>query len=227
MIYYWNDKYFEGLKQVGEAYISRPDYELFGEYCLKKEQGLKKLANQISIEFVDGLKRKPLAKQREIVAHLCELSNSNSVINHHMLVFIRDIVKNWLDEPNSIKSVQRFYRYCTWDEQERMLAMATDADPNDQFVLTMNISEKLQQLEWMTHHLSENIILGKLETAQKLLSDIETMIPKITEGEEKSQFKTRFDNLQILFHLWKDYISKPKDVAFLDWAKHKDVSFDW
>ena len=165
MIDDWNDKYFVGLKQVGEAYISRPDYELFGKYCLKKEQGLKKLANQISIEFVDGLKQKPLAKQREIVIHLSELSNSHSVINHHMLVFIRGIVKNWLEEPNSIKSVQRFYRYCTWDEQERMLEMATNADPDDQFVLTVNVSKNLHELEWMTHHLTENIILGKLETA--------------------------------------------------------------
>jgi hypothetical protein len=46
MMFYWNKSNFEGLKAAGKQYASKTGYEDFANYCLFKEKGLKKQANQ-------------------------------------------------------------------------------------------------------------------------------------------------------------------------------------
>ena len=41
-MYYWNKDNFEGLLEIAEEFKSRSGYDLFAEYCLLREKGLKK-----------------------------------------------------------------------------------------------------------------------------------------------------------------------------------------
>ena len=67
-MYHWNQHNFEGLKSIGDSYSSIKEYEFFGQYCLRKEQGLKKLANASINEFVACTKKEALYKQSDVVA---------------------------------------------------------------------------------------------------------------------------------------------------------------
>lgn len=65
-MYYWNKDNFDGLKDIGSKYSSIENYELFGDYCLKKEQGLKKLAVKSLNEFIVAAKKLSISSQRDI-----------------------------------------------------------------------------------------------------------------------------------------------------------------
>lgn len=225
MIYYWNKDYFEGLKEIGEAYENRVGFELFGEYCLKKEQGLKKAANKAAAGFVKAVDAKPLSTQRDIVTHICELTRGHqrvhSLTNHTIQVLIKRVLKVWIDDGIAPISTYHWYaRYCGYDEKKEVLEKIFKIDPNDQFALGSEISEYLRELDWVTHHLSQNIILLKSsQTAHSILRKIESRLPKITNADQKVIYQTQFDHYERLFSLWDEYQSTYQDMSFIEWAK--------
>ena len=72
-MYYWNQQNFEGLKSIGDKYVSIQGYEAFGRYCLLKEQGLKKQAVAAVKEFVASAKEKSIETQRKIAFEIASL----------------------------------------------------------------------------------------------------------------------------------------------------------
>jgi len=234
MTYYWNKEYFEGLKEIGEAYISRPNYELFGEYCLKKEQGYKKLANKSAANFVDFIQEMPPISQKEVVIHLCQLSHDNprvhSLINHPIAKLIQTVLKYWSTEtPDSIEVFRWYARYCfdeTGDYTRKIINRALEIDPNDQLVLFQSINKSLYYVEYIVHHLNDNVILGALEEAHEQLAIIKEQIPRIVDQKEKNKFQSQYDYYSTLFRLWEEYQSSPQETLFIDWAFAKE-NFEW
>lgn len=229
MVYYWNKEYFEGLKEVGETYKTRMGFELFGEYCLKKEQGLKKAANKAASNFVSAVEAQSLPTQRDIVIHICELRRAHqevhSLTNHTIETLITNVLKAWTEEGTAPITTYHWYvQFCGYDKKQSVLEQIFKIDPNDQFGLQSEISQYFRDLDWVTHHLYENIILlENTQTAHEILQKIESRLPKITDIDHRLRYQTEFDYYQTLFSLWDKYQSVDRDLAFVDWAKlHHD-----
>lgn len=225
MMYYWNKDNFEGLKDLGETYKTRANFELFGEYCLKKEQGLKKAANNAAVSFVNAVKAQPLSAQRDIVIHICELRRENqtvhSLTNHTIEELIRDVLKVWVEEETAPITTYHWYaQFCGYDETKNVLEQIFKIDPNDQFGLQSEITECLRQLDWVTHHLNQNILLlESSQTAHSTLQKIESRLPRIINESHKATYQIQFNYYENLFSLWDEYQLSSKHLTFIDWAK--------
>lgn len=234
MTYYWSKQYFEGLKAIGEAYAIRRDYELFGEYCLQKEQGLKKLANQTSVKFVSKVEGMVPAKQLKIAIQLCQLNYDNpevhSLINHSLAELIHAILKSASQEtPDSIEVYRWYARYCFSENDEdknKILEKALNIDPDDQLVLEQSVTKAFHYLAYMVHHLNENILIGNLDEAYSQLDVLKSQLPRVIDCEEKAKFQSRFKYYETLFRLWEKYTKGTKESLFIDWAYEQEL-FKW
>ena len=114
-MWYWNQNYFEGLREVAETYAHRPNFKLFSKYCRLKEEGHKKAANAESVKFVMHTSELPLEQRREIAAELAELGclrpSIHSLINHPIEQFVRDTLKKWVADVKRIQHLLYIAEY--------------------------------------------------------------------------------------------------------------------
>ena len=133
-MHYWNQKNFEGLKYIGEKYSSISGYELFGEYCLCKEQGLKKQAVAAVMEFVTEVKQKSLTDQRKITEELSSLGFWNSDIHqllpYPLVEYLKSTLVSWAADEEQNSTPHRWLGYIAGEvlSYERGL----DIDPGDE-----------------------------------------------------------------------------------------------
>ena len=98
-MFYWNDENFEGMKQIGEKYLSKDSYEDYANYCLLIEKGLRKLAIKSLNKFISSAKERSVTEQRDLATELLTLSNENSDV-HQLLPYplqqyLIEIFKKW------------------------------------------------------------------------------------------------------------------------------------
>src|SRR5688500_3801568 len=106
-MHYWNKANFKGLKDIGEAYKSKPGYEGFASYCLRREKGLKKQALSALHSFIAGSTALTDEAQREIACELAELyfrsrDQVHQLIPQPLLIYLKGVFTAWSEEfPNS------------------------------------------------------------------------------------------------------------------------------
>lgn len=137
-MYYWNRDNFEGLKAVGDKYSALEGYELFGKYCLQKEQGLKKQANATLNEFVTRCKNQSLAEQRMIAVELLSLGYWNREIHqllaYPVIAFLKELLAQWVVEEPNHSIPHRWLGYI--NEDITSYEKALELDPTDEISLT-------------------------------------------------------------------------------------------
>ncbi|MEL4430953.1 hypothetical protein [Shewanella mangrovisoli] len=159
---YWNCDNFEGLKAIGALYSARKGYELFGQYCLQKEQGLKKQAIATVNQFVSHCKTLPLAEQRQMAEELSSLGfwhrETHQLLAYPLIVLLKGVLSQWtLDEPNNpIPHKWLGFIAGDIDSYERALTL----EPTDEICLTQVALSHLNSVDFQTHHLSESVLLG-------------------------------------------------------------------
>ncbi|MEM9668672.1 MAG: hypothetical protein AAF950_07070 [Pseudomonadota bacterium] len=231
MVYYWNQEYFEGLKEIGEAYAQRKGYELFGEYCLQKELGLKKRANQTSLKFVNRLQQQSISHRRNAVMQLCELDQCNpevhSLINHHLAILIQTTLFEWSEsEPSSAVSHRWEAIYGRYDRKGHALEKALKLAPDDQMIIIRKCSLLAYELEHMVHHLNQNIMLGDEADARAILAELQKLCGRISQSEQSGHFESELSYYTELFELWEQYHVDGIERGFVEWAKDT-ADFDW
>lgn len=230
-MFYWNQDYFEGLEEIGNAYSQRVGFELFGQYCLKKTAGLKKEANRLSQAFVANTVKKATIEQREITVHLCELNYSHpkvhSLINHHIAEFIQNTLFQWSEsEPSSIVSHRWEALYGRYDRLIVALESALTIDPDDQIALVRKCNSIIHDLEFMTHHLNQGVLLGEVTEANYLLRELRPFASRVSNSEQKERINREMSYFTKLFELWSIYNAQSIEQNFVEWAKDT-ADFEW
>ncbi len=135
---YWNQENFAGLKNVGEKYSSLTGYELFGQYCLFKEQGLKKQANAAITKFIASAKTQSIQIQREIAVELSALNFWNSDIHQLMAyplkIYLQEVLARWAGKEEADATPHRWLGHIAEDISEFEKALVID--PKDEISLT-------------------------------------------------------------------------------------------
>jgi len=231
MIYYWNKNYFEELKAIGETLLLEDGLELFGSYCLSKERGLKKFANSEASKFITNVEKRPVPEQRQIVVFLCKLNYDHpevhSLLNYPIQEFIRRVLAVWIEhEPNAIEAYRWYVQYCAYDLREKSLKQALALAPNDKVIVEYYLNGLNHDLEFMVHHLNQNVLLGDRLRADVLLAEFRRYLNNLNPSEAKTYLQSEYDHYKELFKLWDIYKAGDYADNFPDWAKKKH-KFIW
>ncbi|MCL1121281.1 hypothetical protein N7V09_14900 [Shewanella seohaensis] len=226
---YWNSDNFEGLKAIGTQYSALKGYELFGQYCLQKEQGLKKQAIATVNQFVSHCKSLSLAEQRHIAEELSSLgfghSETHQLLAYPLIVLLKGVLTQWtLDEPNNpIPHKWLGFIAGDTDSYERALAL----EPSDEICLTQVALSHLNSVDFQTHHLSESVLLGDISRAKDSLASAQALITRLQTIERKSRLQNRHDYYLSMVNCWEEYSTLAGDEPFPDWCAAKGEQFDF
>jgi hypothetical protein len=227
-MHYWNKDNFEGLKSVGEKYSSIGGYELFGKYCLQKEQGLKKLAVASIKEFVSSAKNKPAEEQKAIAEELSSLGFWNGQIHqllaHPLVEYLKGVLEHWVsDEPDN-PVPHKWLGYIAGDIS--FYEKAHQLDPKDEICINRIAQAHLNDVDYQTHHLSESVFLGDFNDAKKSLQAAQSLIDRLTTEAIKSDMQNELDYFIRLLGCWEEYSCLGVEETFPNWCASKGKKFN-
>lgn len=229
-MHYWNRDNFEGLKSVGEKYSSIDGFELFGKYCLQKEQGLGKLAVALIKDFVAETRKRSLLEQRQIAEELSSLGFWNSDI-HQLLPYplvehLRLILERWaIDEPENIIP-HRWLGYISGDISSYERAL--DLEPEDEICITRIALAHLNDIDYQTHHLSESLFIGDYGEAVASLNEAQSLINRLSTLQERNKMQGELDYYESLLSCWGEFSDLVEKVeSFPDWCASKGKKFNF
>ena len=226
---YWNQKNFEGLKQIGEKYSSIPDYETFSKYCLFKEKGIKKKAIASINKFVSDVKTKPISKQREIAKELAELAfwngNIHQLLSYPLKTYLKQIFSNWTEENCNDSEVFRFMAFISSDYT--FYEKALSINPDDEICHYKLALAHIDDVDYQTHHLSESLFLGTINDAINSLEAAKLHIEKIESDRYRIELMEEYQYSKMLIEAWVEYVELKIDISFPEWSTKKGYKFNF
>lgn len=228
-MYYWNKDNFEGLKGIGNEYIARKDYELFGEYCLKKEQGLKKLAVKHINDFISASRNLDAVQQRAIAEEISSLAFWNSsvhqLLSYPLEEYLKATLLGWVEnEPDNyvpFKWLGYIEGSKSWYEKALLLK------PDDQVCIYRLAMSYIHSIDFQTHHLDESILLGDEHEVLEELKEVEKLHERLVESKMKRLVYDEYNYYQNLVNCWLDYSSSETDISFPDWSNKRNEGFQF
>lgn len=228
-MHYWNRDNFEGMKSIGEQYASVKGYELFGKYCLQKEQGLRRLAASSIKEFVADAKKRPLEGQRAIARDLSSLvfwhGEAHQLLAHPLVEFLKEVLGRWTaDEPNN-PTPYKWLGYVTGDisAYERAFVL----DPKDEICISQIAHAHLGDIDYQTHHLSESLFLGDIRDAKSSLEQAERLIAALSSQDLRLEMQNELEYYNDLLTCWEEYSNLETDTSFPHWCASKGKIFNF
>lgn len=228
-MYYWNQQNFEGLKSIGNKYVSIQEYEAFGRYCLLKEQGLKKQAVAAVKEFVASAKEKSIETQRKIASEIASLGFWNDEIHqliaHPLQVYLQEVLSSWAVEEKTDATPYRWLGYISGDLSAYENALVID--PEDEICITRLAQAHLNDVDYQTHHLSESHLLGELSDAKHSLREAEILIESLKTEKIKSSMQEELGYFNRMLDSWEEYSKLETKVSFPEWCAIKGKKFNF
>ena len=228
-MYYWNQDNFTGLKSIGEKYSSIEDYKHFGDYCLKKEKGLKKMAIVALNEFVSESKNKPQKAQRIIAEELASLGFYNREVHQllafPLVVYLKDVLNKWIvdDSINPIPYKWLGYVFRDISYYEKALQL----DPNDEVCIYRIAQACLNEIDFQTHHLSESKFLGDFKNANLELIKSKSLINRLSSDEMKSTMQSKYEYYLNLLESWDKYSKNETNQPFPEWCASRGEEYNF
>lgn len=227
-MYYWNQKNFEGLKKVAEAYKEDDYLKLFAEYCHYRDLGVRKLAFQKINEFIKYCESCSAPQQQDISLYLLELIYKNQEI-HYLLSdplkkYLIKIMKLRINIDGDSLAYQWLGYLC--DDKE-MYTKGLELDPFNQFCRKALIIFDLNWLDWQTHHLNESLFIGTLEDAFETLEHIHKTLIALTNEKDKTLLEQRYRYYKALISAWAHYKNLNVALSFNDWCKAEGFVFEF
>lgn len=226
-MHYWNRDNFEGLQSIGEKYSPISGYELFGKYCLQKEQGLKKQAVTAIKEFVASTSSKPIEIQREISEELASLAYWNGhihqLLSHPLVEFLQSVFQQWTYDEVENPVPYKWLGYVAGDLASYKKALLLN--PNDEICISRIAMAHLYEIDYQTHHLSESQFLGDFKEAEDALDKAQALVSRLTDLSSASKIQHELDDYRLLLNCWHDYSSLKPGTPFPDWCASKGHDF--
>lgn len=222
-MHYWNQKPFEGLKSIGEAYANRQGYENFSRYCLLKEKGLRKQSLEALNKFLCLIREKDRSIQRHTVLELCNLMYNNRAVDHlnsyHLTEFLKDTLQVWIGEEANKAELHTWYAFVGGgnDHYENALKL----DPDDQIALNAVISGCIDEVDYQTHHLDETRFIGDETAAEGEIRKAGELVLAVKSPERRKVLEKEIEYYSDLLTAWKRFRSDENSSDFAIWtAEH-------
>jgi len=228
-MFYWNQANFEGLRAIGEALRVRPGYAPMAEYCLLREQGLKKPAFSALQQFIVQMQQLPLSVQRQMACELARLHAENRAV--HQLIaqplhaYLCNVLHAWCAEEPAEAAPYRWLGLL--GRETHCFESALRFDPDDHIALSWLASQALNAVDFITHHIGESRLLGSSAQAHEQLDTAVAYACRLPESAARAQFLAEAGDYRNLLDAWDTYAEAVSDMEFPDWCRQHGHAFEF
>lgn len=229
MMYYWNQKNFEGLKQISEYYRQDKDFNLFSQYCDFREKGLRKLALEKIQNFVTYCKGCSFQKQLDISFSLLDLIYTHAEVHQLLANPLKQYLIQVLQQQKVLNPkdaiIFQWLGYLTHDIS--MYETGFELDTTNQICLKAILSYDFDRVDWQTHHLYQSFFIGSVEDAYERLAHAENLILNLASSEDKKFFTQIHQYYLDLLQAWEHYQALDTSIGFPDWCAQNQRQFEY
>lgn len=222
---YWNCESFESLKEIADAFVDRPGFEAFAEYCLLKERGLRSDSLKAISKFIKHVEVYPQDQQQEVVAILCRLiqvnTRNNLLLSYPLVEYLTHALEAWIALTGERAELHRWLGLLTNNHEHYEVALRID--PMDQFALDRVCSGLIDEVNYQTHHLNESSFIGKVATATDALNRAQVLVQSIEEPQSQAAIQKNIDYYKRLIEAWQLFQSDNNSTDFPKWCQERNL----
>ncbi|KEP26454.1 hypothetical protein [Bacillus zhangzhouensis] len=208
-------------------------YPYFRQYCVKKEQGLRKEALKVLHSFIEEMKKNDFETQRVFVAWLFEWIEQFED-DHHLLVFplVNGLINPVLEEWEKVDPVDvRPYRwqglFVPQGESLPYLLKAIELGGSEEQRVIVQICETYLSALWYSfHHIHEDLYLSTFEMDQERIQGIEDVMMLIQDEKTRTYYQKQAVYYAQLLSDWIEF-QQTETSGFMKWCAELEKPYEW
>lgn len=209
------------------------DYPLFRQYCVRKEQGLRKDALKILQSFIEEMKQNDFEVQRVFVAWLFEWIERFED-GHSLLVYplvngmIQPVLQEWENvDPLDVRPYRWQGLFVHQGEGLSYLLKALELGGSKEQRVIVQICETYLSALWYSfHHIHEDLYLSTYEKDQERIQGIESVMMLIKDKRTRTNVQKQAVYYDQLLTDWMVF-QQTETRGFMKWCAERKKSYDW
>lgn len=209
------------------------DYPLFRQYCVRKEQGLRKDALNVLQSFIEEMKENDFEVQREFAAWLFQWIERFED-GYHLLVYplvngvIQPVFQTWEKvDPLDVRPYRWQGLFVHQGEGLPHLLKALELGGSKEQRVIVQICEIYLSALWYSfHHIHEDLYLSTYEKDQERIQGIENVMMLI----QNKRIRTNVQKQAVYYgQLLKDWMAfqQTETRGFMTWCAERKKPYEW
>ncbi|WCL59500.1 hypothetical protein PNF30_14815 [Bacillus safensis] len=209
------------------------DYPLFRQYCVRKEQGLRKDALNVLQAFIEEMKENDFEVQREFTAWLFEWIERFED-GHHLLVYplvngvIQPVFQTWENvDPMDLRPYRWQGLFVHQGEGLPHLLKALELEGSKEQRVIVQICEVYLSALWYSfHHIHEDLYLSTYEKDQERIQGIERVMMLIQDKRTRTNVQKQAVYYGQLLTDWMAF-QQTETRGFMKWCAERKKPYEW
>ncbi|MCY7492606.1 hypothetical protein [Bacillus safensis] len=209
------------------------DYPLFRQYCVRKEQGLRKDALNVLQGFIEEMKENDFEVQREFAAWLFEWIERFEG-GHHLLVYplvngvIQPVFQTWENvDPLDVRPYRWQGLFVHQGEGLPHLLKALELGGSKEQRVIVQICETYLSALWYSfHHIHEDLYLSTYEKDQERIQGIERVMMLIQDQRTRTNVQKQAVYYDELLTDWMTF-QQTETRGFMKWCAERKKPYEW
>lgn len=209
------------------------DYPLFRQYCVRKEQGLRKDALKVLQAFIEEMKENDFEVQREFAAWLFEWIERFED-GHQLLVYplvngmIQPVFQTWENvDPMDVRQYRWQGLFVHQGEGLPHLLKALELGGSKEQRVIIQICEVYLSALWYSfHHIHEDLYLSTYEKDQERIQGIESVVMLIQDKRTRTNVQKQAVYYGQLLTDWMAF-QQTETRGFMKWCAERKKPYEW
>ncbi|MFE5472717.1 hypothetical protein [Bacillus safensis] len=209
------------------------DYPLFRQYCVRKEQGLRKDALKVLQAFIEEMKENDFEVQREFAAWLFEWIERFED-GHQLLVYplvngvIQPVFQTWENvDPMDVRPYRWQGLFVHQGEGLPHLLKALELGGSKEQRVIVQICEVYLSALWYSfHHIHEDLYLSTYEKDQERIQGIESVMMLIQDKRTRTNVQKQAVYYGELLTDWMAF-QQTETSGFMKWCAERKKPYEW
>ncbi|WEZ17985.1 hypothetical protein [Bacillus safensis] len=209
------------------------DYPLFRQYCVRKEQGLRKDALNVLQAFIEEMKENDFEVQREFAAWLFEWIERFED-GHQLLVYplvngvIQPVFQTWENvDPMDVRPYRWQGLFVHQGEGLPHLLKALELGGSKEQRVIVQICEVYLSALWHSfHHIHEDLYLSTYEKDQERIQGIERVMMLIQDQRTRTNVQKQAVYYDQLLTDWMTF-QQTETRGFMKWCAERKKPYEW
>jgi hypothetical protein len=228
-MHYWNKGNFEGLLELARELADTAELSALAEYCVLREKGLRAQALARLNDFLAEAALWDIDLARRNVATILKaasrIAEAHQFITHPLLTrLIYPTLEQWVNDEASAVEPLRWLGLLRSDPDA--LRHALSLAPSDVPVRRKLINFALNAADHATHHLSESVLLYKVEEARASIATAREWITSAPDIQPFTDLSAEADEYEQIIDDWVAYSQSPVGT-FPQWCEEKGRTYSW
>ncbi|MED4592721.1 hypothetical protein [Bacillus safensis] len=209
------------------------DYPLFRQYCVRKEQGLRKDALNVLQAFIEEMTENDFEVQREFAAWLFEWIERFED-GHQLLVYplvngvIQPVFQTWEKvDPLDVRPYRWQGSFVHQGEGLPYLLKALELGGSSEQRVIVQICEIYLSALWYSfHHIHEDLYLSTYEKDQERIQGIERVMMLIQDQRTRTNVQKQAVYYDQLLTDWMTF-QQTETRGFMKWCAERKKPYEW